>query len=104
MENPVLLQGGHFIVCLIFGSFLGAIYILFGVLRKRNRFWLSALSDILFWTICGPAVFLFLMGLNGGDVRGYLLAAVFAGGCSVAVAWYFLLKSIKKKKREKKQG
>ena len=104
MENPVSLQIGYFFSCSVFGVLLGVVYVLFGVMRRIKRFWLTAAADILFWMLCGPAVFLFLMGLNGGDVRGYLLFAVFGGGFSVAVGWYFLVKKIKSKKRANKQG
>ena len=96
MENPVGLQGGLFFSSVVFGLLLGTVYILFGIMRRKNRFWLSALADILFWSFCAPAVFLFLMGLNGGDVRGYLLFAIFLGGGFPSVGWYFLVKKKKK--------
>ena len=104
MENPVSLQIGYFFSCSVFGALLGVVYVLFGVMRRKKRFWLTAAADILFWVLCGPAVFLFLMGLNGGDVRGYLLFAVLSGGCAVAIGWYFLVKKIKSEKRANKQG
>ena len=104
MENPVNLQGGLFFSCFLFGNVLGIFYVLLGFARRKRRFWLGAVADMLFWLVCGPAIFLFLMGLNGGDVRGYLLFAILLGGCLVAVGRYFTAKWLKNKKRTKKQG
>ena len=104
MGNPVSLQIGLFFSCLVFGFALGGVYVLLGLMRRKRKFWLSAVSDIIFWLLSAPAVFLFFMGLNGGDVRGYLLFAVFGGGFSVAVGWYFLVKKKKVKKEQKNRG
>ena len=104
MENPVSLQAGLFFSCFVLGMIIGAFYIIPGALGRKKHFWLACAADIILGLLSGPAVFLFLMGLNGGDVRGYLLAAVLFGGCLVSVGWYFLFRKKKGKKRRKEKG
>ena len=104
MENPVSLQAGLFFSSLLFGVAMGVVYVLFGLLRKRGRFWRNAAADILFWCLCGPLCFWFFMGLNGGDVRGYLIAAMLLGGSFVAVGSYYLSSGRKSRKKKKKEG
>ena len=90
MDNPVPEQLRLFFQSLVFGAAAGGFYILLGGMRKRRKKFRNAAIDALFWAVCAPAAFCFFMRVNGGDVRGYMLAAMLLGGAAVCAVRYFV--------------
>ena len=79
MENSVLDQLTKFACALVWGGGVGLLYELLGLLRVPGRRIVTALADLLFWTITAVATFLFLLARNSGAADGYLLAAITGG-------------------------
>ncbi|PWL50356.1 MAG: hypothetical protein DBY36_06600 [Clostridiales bacterium] len=83
MENEALYQLSRFAFSLVWGVVVGVFYEAGGCVRMLGRFWLTAASDVFFWLVTSAATFLFFLYVNGGDMNGYLLFAVFAGAVAV---------------------
>ncbi|MBR4940576.1 MAG: spore cortex biosynthesis protein YabQ [Clostridia bacterium] len=92
------LQGAMFLKSIVFGGGLGVLYVIMGFVRRKKGFWCSAVCDGVFWTIASPGIFIYLMRLNGGDVRGYLRGAIGLGAAAVAVVAYFLFGKVEKRR------
>ncbi len=90
MTNPVNTQLWLFFASLVFGGGIGVFYVLLGLLRRKRKHVPNALADTVFWAVSSPAIFVFFMRVNGGDVRGYMLVSMLFGACAVAVGRYFL--------------
>ncbi|MBQ5973171.1 MAG: hypothetical protein IJL69_03140 [Oscillospiraceae bacterium] len=103
MTNPVSAQLVSFWAALIFGLGAGAGYALLGLLRRRGRFWRGALADAVFWALCAPAVWWFLLAVEGGELRGYTAAAMLLGGAAAGTAGRLLFRP-RPKLRKKRRG
>ncbi|OQB14072.1 MAG: Spore protein YabQ [Firmicutes bacterium ADurb.Bin193] len=79
-----------FSLCIACGAAMGAIFDLFRVSRRliRTGYKASAAEDIAFWTITAFVFFLFVLGVNSGEIRFYIYMGAFAGA-----ALYFLILS-----------
>ncbi len=82
MENGVLDQLTKFACALVWGGCVGLLYEVFGLLRALGR-GMTALADLLFWTLTAVTTFLFLVARNSGAADGYLLVSI--GGGAVLV-------------------
>ena len=79
MENPVLVQLVHFAASIAFGGVAGLWYEVCGLFAFMGSKWRRLVFDILFWAVLLPGAFLFLLFLNGGGPRGYLLFGMACG-------------------------
>ncbi len=75
-----------FLQSLLLGASLGILYDVFRILRLMipSGKVISFLEDILYFTLCGVITFAFLLAVNNGIIRAYLLAGEVLG----AVAYY----------------
>jgi hypothetical protein len=79
MENPVMVQLLHFSAAILFGGAAGVWYEICGLFAFMGRKWRRLLFDLLFWAVLLPGAFLFLLFLNGGGPRGYLMIGMASG-------------------------
>ena len=82
---------GFLLACLC-GAGLGALYDIFRILRIAFPFGRLAVfaQDALYWVLCGAISFFFILEVNGGEIRGYLLAGELAG----ATLYFFTVGAI----------
>ena len=77
IEAQLAAFGGAFLI----GAAAGVLYDLFRVLRVRIRIPLIGIVlDALFWILVTAALFLWSVRATGGEVRIYVVAAIFLGG------------------------
>lgn len=65
-----------FCYSLALGFWLGLFYEVFRILRAVFPWWgalVIALQDVLYWSVCGVATFLFFIQFTNGEVRAYAL-------------------------------
>jgi ABC-type amino acid transport system permease subunit len=79
MENTPFSQLYEFIVSVLWGGVIGILYEFCGFLRIRGKKWIVAVSDLVFWFLTGISTFVFLLIINGGEPRGFMLLGT-AGG------------------------
>ena len=85
MENTIASQAGNLLAALAWGGAVGVYYLALGPLRMGG-FWLTALADLLFWTVAAGATALFLIVQNGGEASGYMLCGIAAGALAVRMS------------------
>lgn len=70
-----------FVKSFLFGMLLGAFYDVFRIIRlfKTKKLIITFVCDILYFTLCGLLTFLFILYINSGLVRGYIVLGVFLG-------------------------
>jgi spore cortex biosynthesis protein YabQ len=89
-------QTADFLRALLLGAALGVVYDVFRVLRiafpQKTAFGRLAIfiEDLLFFTLCAAATFVFLMGAVQGRIRFFLLLGEGLG----AVIYYFTVGSL----------
>lgn len=74
-------QTMDFLLALAFGAGLGALYDVFRILRALipTGKILIFFEDLLYWCVCGVLTFLFILGVNAGEIRGYLIVGELLG-------------------------
>jgi spore cortex biosynthesis protein YabQ len=79
----VIDQAIVFSLVTVWGSFVGAIFDCFRILRKvwRPGYWGTSLGDIIFWLIVTVFTYFFLMLLTWGEVRFYIFLGMGLGLC-----------------------
>lgn len=93
-------QAQGFLYSLVLGGLLCLVYDVIRALRLTGKSGAVAVffEDIIFWLICTFTVFCFLMGVTGGQVRGYVLFGALAGFLAfrftVSAVLMFVLKKI----------
>ena len=89
MEIHWLDQLGGFGIFCLFGMALGVYYTVFKLLRHFIRYSRRAIffQDLFFFVTSAIVTFMLLMNVTNGEVRGYILLAVFLG----FLAYYFTL-------------
>lgn len=70
-----------FIKSFLFGMLLGAFYDVFRTIRlvKNKNLIVIFICDILYWTVCGLLTFIFILYVNYGQIRGYIIIGAFLG-------------------------
>lgn len=70
-----------FLWSVVFGFALGAFYDVFRILRLIIPTGTIAafVEDTLFWLISAFSTFLFILNINSGEIRWYILLGIFAG-------------------------
>lgn len=70
-----------FEISLLFGAILGAFYDLFRIIRIffKCRFWDVFIQDVIYFFISAVLTFLFILFINFGEIRFYILAAEIIG-------------------------
>lgn len=89
MEISVTEQTLVFLAACAFGAVLGAFYDVFRVFRVAvpcPRV-VIFLQDVLYWAVCAVATFLFILCVNGGVVRAFVIGGELIG----AVLYYFTI-------------
>ncbi|MDR2074282.1 MAG: spore cortex biosynthesis protein YabQ [Oscillospiraceae bacterium] len=83
-ENLVLGVHGICGYSCILGAFLGIIYDVFKMVRLifKNRILSVFIQDIIYFFVSSIFTFLFLLAVNQGQVRFYIIAFIFVG-------WFF---------------
>ena len=84
-----------FLISCVFGFFLGVIYDVLSINRiffKNNNYNIF-LQDIIYFGIAGTLTFLFILSINSGEVRFYILFGELVG---VAVYYVTLRKILNK--------
>ena len=85
MEISVAGQAAAFTGAIALGLGVGLLYDLLRLLRCRLRLpLLGPVLDLMFWAAVTLALFLYVIAATGGEVRLYVLLAVFGG----AVAYF----------------
>ena len=86
-EISVSGQAAAFCYSVVLGAMLGVFYDIIRATRRAgaNSFVAVFIGDILFWIISAFAVFIFLMAVTNGEIRGYILFA-----CLIGAVIYFL--------------
>ena len=85
MEISVAGQAAAFTGAIALGLGVGLLYDLLRLLRCRLRLpLLGSVLDLMFWAAVTLALFLYVIAATGGEVRLYVLLAVFGG----AVAYF----------------
>lgn len=71
-----MLQLEIFIYSFLFGAVLGIIYDIFRIIRLffKSRFWNVFIQDIIYFFFSGVSTFLFILFINSGEIRFYILA------------------------------
>ena len=91
MGNHVADQALVFAGALVLGLTIGLVYDLFRVLRVRVRLrLLGPALDLLFWLLVTVSLFLFVISVGDGEVRLYIISALFGG----AVIYFLLFSSL----------
>lgn len=78
---PVNIQIYYFLSTVIGGFLLGILFDFYRItfnIKKPNKL-LSAISDLLFWTLCTICIFNFFLYTNDGNVRYYTFIGLFIG-------------------------
>lgn len=70
-----------FEISLLFGAALGAFYDLFRIIRIffKCKFWDVFIQDIIYFFVSAVSTFLFILFINSGEIRFYILAAEIMG-------------------------
>jgi Spore cortex protein YabQ (Spore_YabQ). len=70
-----------FILAVLFGVLLGAIYDLFRIVRFAFDFGKTAIfiQDIIFFAACGVLTFLFMLTFTSGQIRAFVFVAQLVG-------------------------
>lgn len=76
-----LLQLEIFEASLLFGGIMGALYDVFRIIRLffRCKFWNIFIQDVIYFFILGVSTFLFILFINSGEIRFYILAGEIIG-------------------------
>ena len=74
-------QATAFACSAVLGAILGFVYDIIRATRKvgLNSFAAVFIGDMLFWIISAVAVFMFLMAVTNGEIRGYILFSCLSG-------------------------
>lgn len=74
-------QGSLFLYCLLMGGGMGLVYDVLRLVRRMlpHGLWAVQIEDGLYWAAVALGVFEALLRENHGEVRFFLLAAVFGG-------------------------
>jgi peptidoglycan/LPS O-acetylase OafA/YrhL len=108
MENVPYSQLYEFAASVLWGGALGVLYGLFGFFRLKGNKWITAVSDFAFWLIAAFSSFVFLLAVNGGSPRGYMLLGAAGGGILVGMYSGNLLNrlklSVQKRRLNKRRG
>jgi len=78
MENEPLSQLCEFAASVLWGGAIGVLYEFCGIFRFGRK-WRIAAADLFFWMMTGISTFVFLLAVNGGEPRGFMLLGT-AGG------------------------
>ena len=72
---------GIFGFSIIFGAFLGIFYDIFRIIRIffKCKFWNVFIQDIIYFFLSGVSTFLFILFINSGEIRFYILAGELMG-------------------------
>ena len=81
MSLSMAQQTEIFLWSVVFGFALGAFYDIFRILRLIIPTGTIAafIEDTLFWLIAAFSTFLFILNINSGEIRWYILFGIFAG-------------------------
>lgn len=81
MEITLAEQTIVFLKSFIFGMVLGAFYDLFRGIRlvKNKNLLVIFICDILYFIVCGILTFIFILYVNYGLIRGYIIIGAFLG-------------------------
>lgn len=87
MEISVTGQTLVFLAACAFGAILGAFYDIFRIFRVAVPCSRAAIffQDVLYWAVCAVATFLFILSVNAGVVRLFVIVGELLG----AVLYYF---------------
>ncbi|TDT63470.1 spore cortex biosynthesis protein YabQ [Fonticella tunisiensis] len=90
MILPIDVQIYYFLSTIIAGSGIGVMYDVYRILRgfKSPRKFITAVSDILFWTFAAIITFIFFLYTNHGDLGYYTFL-----GLSIGLLIYFRIVS-----------
>ncbi|MBR4909890.1 MAG: spore cortex biosynthesis protein YabQ [Clostridia bacterium] len=80
-EISVTGQTAAFFYSAALGAILGFFYDMIRATRKAgaNSFIAVFIGDILFWVLSAVLIFLLLMAVTNGEIRGYILVSCFSG-------------------------
>lgn len=86
----VLNQANLFLIFVINGAIIGAVFDIFRILRKsfKTSDIITTIEDILFWIIAGIIVLYSIFVFNNGEIRFFMFIGIFLG-----VMLYMLLLS-----------
>ena len=88
MEIHLLDQARTLLGAVLLGAALGLAYDLFRTFRRRLRLPLVGPAlDLAFWLLATAVLFLYAIAAGGGELRLYMVAALFLGGA----AYFWLL-------------
>jgi len=87
-------QAAAFLASAAFGAVLGIFFDIFRVLRRlfRHKTAATAAQDALFWVASTIVLFLLLLHLNNGEIRGYLFLGLLLGAIiyNMTLSRYFI--------------
>ena len=74
-------QGATFLATAIAGVVLGVLYDCFRILRRvlRHKTVATTIEDAIFWIVSTLLMFIFLIGHNFGDIRGFIFMGLALG-------------------------
>jgi hypothetical protein len=81
---------------------IGVLYELLGLLRFGGK-WRIAAADLLFWALTCLFSFVFLLVVNGGEPRGFMLAGIAGGAALVRLTAGSVLHRLKLRAREARE-
>lgn len=93
-QISILIEFFDFLTFLTLGAFLAFIYDIFRSARFifKHPNWLVGLEDILYWIFCTIFVFYIILRINYGNIRWYIIIAIFSGSL---IYFYSISKFIK---------
>lgn len=81
MDTTLMLELYTFFTVIYGGMIAGFLYDIYRTIRyfsKPSKF-ITYLEDLLFWTIVASVFFYFLIKINWGEIRGYIILGFFLG-------------------------
>lgn len=71
----------QFLIFAALGAFLSFIYDIFRAFRRliKHKNWAINLQDIIYWLFCPVYIFYIVLRLNYGELRWYIILAIFLG-------------------------
>lgn len=82
MEISMLMELHMFFTTVYGGLITGFVYDIYRTIRylSKPKKIMTYLGDLLFWTIAAIILFLTVIKINWGEIRGYILLGFFLGG------------------------